>query len=119
MTLQSYATNICEQLTNIKMNKDLFKFYEKEIMKNKDIVEYSDVIAPGIDNHAFKVYSIKEIVRQSDIFPLQNMEFENHIFPAPFNSHIYLKSLYNFYKKIPIEGLNIGMHSNTKDLFDD
>lgn len=115
-TLQKYIEEINLEFTKIKYNRELFEFYKQEIAKNKDIVTESDCIASGIDNHAFRAYTVKEIVRKSDIFPLKKVKFEDWDFYAPNNPHIYLKSLYNFYNKIPAENLGIACHANTNDI---
>ncbi len=115
-TVRNYIGKINLQLKKIRNNQELFDFYEKEIAKNVDIVKDSDCIAAGIDNHAFRVYPVKELVRKTDIFPLKKAKFENLEFNVPNNPHIYLKSLYNFYMKIPVEGLGIACHSNVKGM---
>ncbi len=115
-TVRKYIDGINKSFKEIKTNKELFAFYEQEIAKNTDIVKDSDCIYAGIDNHAFRAYPIKELVRKSDIFPVKKAKFENLEFNIPNNPHIYLKSLYNFYMKIPVEGLGIACHSNVKDM---
>lgn len=115
-TVRKYIENTNVILKKIKTNEELFAFYKQEIAKNVDIVKESDCIAAGIDNHAFRAYPVKELVRKSDIFPVKKAKFENLEFNVPNNPHIYLKSLYNFYMKIPVEGLGIACHSNVKDM---
>ena len=102
-TLQKYADEIKEKTKNLKVFQDRFNFYEKEISKNKDIVEDSETIQAGIDNFDFYFYSMKGIRRKSDIFPLIKMRFEDTEFYAPNNSHEYLKTIYNNYNKIPVD----------------
>lgn len=116
VTLQEYSENINEKITNLRVYKDIFALYEKELKESNNIVEKSNVMAPGIDNHGFCSYSRKDIVRHNDIFPLKKVKFEDWEFYVPQNSHVYLKSLYNFYNKIPLNALNIMAHVNVKNL---
>lgn len=103
VSLQKYSDKVKEQTKNLKVFKDRFDFYEKEISKNETIVEDSNTIAPGIDNYDFYYYSIKGARRKSDIFPLIKLSFEDTEFYAPNNSHEYLKTIYSFYNKIPVD----------------
>jgi len=103
VSLQKYADKIKEKAKKIKIFEKRFEFYKKESSKNEDIVEESNTIAPGIDNYDFYYYSIKGIRRKSDIFPLIKLSFEDTEFYAPNNSHEYLKTIYNFYNKIPVD----------------
>lgn len=116
ITLQKYSDEIRTKMKNKKNYKEIFDLYESEIQKNENIVTYSDVIQPGIDNNGFLNISKKGIVRNCDIFPLKKVQFEDWEFYAPNNHHIYLKSLYNFYNEIPVTGLKICQHSNVADL---
>lgn len=114
-TLQQYSLAFREQLNDCETYKDIFDLYNKHFL-SQNIVNYSNVIAPGIDNHGFSTLSRKEIVRRIDIYPLRLIDFEDWKFYAPNNSHIYLKSLYNFYNKIPLENLSVLNHVNTKSM---
>ena len=90
--------------------------YDEELKKGINIVEKSDVIMPGIDNAGIVKFKKREIVRFNDIIPLKKAKFEDYEFNIPCNPHIYLKSLYDFYNKIPINGLHIRSHIHTKNL---
>ena len=46
---------------------------------------------------------MKGIRRKSDIFPLKKMKFEDTEFWAPNNHHEYLKTIFNFYSKLPMD----------------
>ena len=114
VTLQQYCETIRNKLKTKKTYQEIFKIYKDELKKGIDIVKKSNVIQPGIDTSGFLNISRKDIVRNSDIFPLKKILFEDWEFYAPNNPHIYLKSLYNFYNKIPATGLQICKHSNTQ-----
>ena len=116
VTLQSYSEHIKKILKSKKTYKEIFDVFDGEINKGKDIVKKSDVIMPGIDNTGFLHIKKKDLVRYADIFPLKKLKFEDWEFFAPANPHIYLKSLYNFYNKIPITGINIAHHTHTMNL---
>jgi lipopolysaccharide cholinephosphotransferase len=38
-----------------------------------------------------------------EVFPLSEIEFENHKFYVPYNTHIYLERIYGDYMKLPEE----------------
>lgn len=116
VTLQEYTDKIKEKMNTLKYYRDIFNLYKKEFDNKTNIMEYSNVLAPGIDNHGFCSYPRKDIVRNEDIFPLKKIKFEDWEFFVPQNAHIYLKSLYNFYNKIPLEGLKITAHINVRNL---
>ena len=103
VTLQNYAKEFQLKTLNYQKFGDLFDFYNKEIEKGKDVVKESNAIQAGIDNFDFYFYTMKGIRRKSDIFPLKKMQFEDTEFYAPNNPDEYLKTLYNFYKKIPLD----------------
>jgi lipopolysaccharide cholinephosphotransferase len=46
----------------------------------------------------------------NDIFPLQEIKFENHLFYAPHNTDKYLKQLYGNYRELPPEEKRLGWH---------
>lgn len=114
-TLQRYSDRFSTKMDGLKSYKDIFAFYEEEF-KSGNVVEKSDVIAPGIDNHGFCCLKRRDIVRQNDIYPLKQLKFEDWEFWAPNNSHVYLKSLYNFYNKIPVDGVAVAAHVNVKEM---
>ena len=101
ITLQKYVDGIKDQVKDLKTFGEKFEFYAQEIAKNENIVKESNTIQAGIDNFDFYFYTMKGIRRKSDIFPLKKMQFEDTEFYAPNNPDEYLKTLYNFYKKIP------------------
>ncbi|MCQ2753661.1 MAG: LicD family protein [bacterium] len=105
VSLNNYVNSVKESFPNKKRTpfKKRFDFYNKEIANSHNIVEYSDVIAPGMDNFDFWLYSIKALRRNTDVFPLQKIKFEDTEFYAPNDTHYYLKSIYSCYKKIPIK----------------
>ena len=80
---------------------------EQELLKTieqvKDIVKDSETLQAGIDNYDFYYYQMKGIRRKSDIFPLKKMKFEDTEFWAPNNHHEYLKTIFNFYSKLPMD----------------
>lgn len=112
ITIQNYSEKIKKELKTKKTYKEFFEIYDRELNKNDDIIKESDVLQTGIDNNGFLNIRKKGIVRNSDIFPLKKVHFEDWEFYAPNNHHIYLKSLYNFYNKMPIDGIKINQHSN-------
>ena len=114
-TIQNYANRIRPLIKKAANCSEVFKLYDNEINKHKDIVEYSDVIQMGIDNHGFYSYTFKGIIRNNDIFPLKKLVFDNKSFNAPNNPHVYLKSIYNFYQKLPIEYISVPSHANMKN----
>lgn len=103
VSLQSYADSIKKKVRNIRIYGQKFKIYEEELNNKTETVEDSNTISVGIDNFDFHLYSIKGIRRKSDIFPLVKMKFEDTEFYAPNNADAYLKTLYSFYNKIPID----------------
>ena len=114
VTLNKYVEAINKKWHQLDYKRTLFgkhfDFYKNEFKVSKEIVSDSNVIAPGIDNYDFHHYTIKGIHRKSDIFPLQKMMFEDVVFWAPVNSHEYLKAIYNFYNKLPLD-LSIAKHT--------
>lgn len=53
----------------------------------------------------------------NDIFPLSTVKFENYSFPAPGNSHNYLRKIYGNYMELPnLETLRI--HTTHVEIFD-
>ena len=102
ITLQNYVNGIKDKVEKLGNFGEKFRFMETEISKNKDIVKKSNTIQAGIDNFDFYFYSMKGIRRQSDIFPLKKMKFEDTEFWAPNNPDEYLKTIYNFYKRLPV-----------------
>ena len=95
----------------------IFSLYDKEIAKQKDIVEDSNTIHAGIDNFDFYFYAIKGLKRKSDIFPLKKLKFEDTEFWAPNKPHEYLKTIYDFYKKIPTS-LNFRSHHTKEEIYE-
>ena len=89
----------------------MFEYYRKEIEKGVDIKEKSDTISYGIDNLGTFRDSVKNIIRESDIYPLQKLKFEDTEFYAPANPNSVLKNEFNFYNRIPVESLMIAHHS--------
>ena len=116
-TIKKYAKKINDKINTLSTHRELFSLMDEEIKKSYDIVENSNTITVGIDNHGFYSGLIKETIRPNDIFPLKSIKFEDFEFPAPNNSHIYLKSLYNFYNKLPINP-PIFCHVNTCNKWD-
>ena len=114
-TLQAYADKMKPLIKQAVNCSEVFELYDSEINKNKDIVEYSDVIQMGIDNHGFYSYTFKGIIRNNDIFPLKKLMFGEKVFNAPNNPHVYLKSIYNFYKKLPVEYISVPSHANMRN----
>ena len=115
ITLQSYANKIKQKRRCLTTYKEAFEMYQDEINQGINVVQESDVLNPGIDNHGFHCFLIKEIVRKTDIYPLKKIKFEDWEFYAPNNPHNYLKSIYNFYNKLPQNGIEVANHVNTKD----
>ncbi|MCR5264971.1 MAG: LicD family protein [Cyanobacteria bacterium RUI128] len=103
ITLQNYVDSIKNEVVKYETFGEKFEFYNREIEKNEDIVKESNSIQAGIDNFDFYFYTMKGIRRKSDIFPLKKMQFEDTEFYAPNNPDEYLKTIYNFYKKIPVD----------------
>ena len=103
ISLQMYADKIKEKIysSNIQF-KNIFKIQQDEINKRIDIVESSETLQAGIDNYDFYWYSMKGIRRKSDIYPEQKIKFEDTEFWAPNNPHEYLKTIFDYYDKIPI-----------------
>lgn len=116
VTLQRYCEEIKTKLKAMDSYKEIFELFNQELEKGVDIVKDSNVIAPGIDNHGLMYYARKEIVRKNDIFPLVTIKFEDTEFLAPNNQHVYLKSMFNFYNKIPLNGLCIARHMQAKNI---
>ncbi len=112
-TLQQYADFIKKEVHQKHKVKDIFEIYQREFDKNKDIVKDSETLQAGIDNFDFYGYTIKGIRHKSHIFPLIKMKFEDTEFWAPNNPHEYLKTIYNFYNKIP-PNLKIANHPHSQ-----
>jgi lipopolysaccharide cholinephosphotransferase len=53
-----------------------------------------------------------------DIFPLQEIKFENHYFFAPHNTDKYLKYLYGDYMKLPPEEKRLGWHGVNIEVYE-
>ena len=102
ITLQKYVNDTKKKVESLKTFGEKFAFFKAEIEKNKNIVEESNTIQAGIDNFDFYNYTMKGIRRKTDIFPLKKMQFEDTEFWAPNNPDEYLKTLYNFYRNIPL-----------------
>ncbi len=100
-TIKQYIRKVKREVRNRPLYRDRFNFYKEEISENKNIVEDSNTISVGIDNHDFYYYDVHGIKRKSDIFPLRKMKFEDTEFYAPNNPHEYLKTIYNNYKNLP------------------
>jgi lipopolysaccharide cholinephosphotransferase len=101
-TIQAYAEDIKQRLRGLKLYGERLKIYDEEVNNMTETTKNSNTISVGIDNFDFHYYTIKGIRRKSDIFPLVKMKFEDTEFYAPNNADEYLKTIYNFYKKIPI-----------------
>ena len=103
-TLKQYFKKIKKEVLkdneNIAFNK-IFEYQEKKLKELTDAVPESNTIQVGIDNYDCYLYKIKGIRRKDDIFPLQKIKFEDTEFWAPHNADAYLKTIYNFYKKLP------------------
>ena len=113
-TLQKYADKIKEFVYGgNKKLKDIFEFQQNEINNGDYIVKDSETMQAGIDNFDFYWYSMKGIRRKSDIYPLQKIKFENTEFYAPKNPHEYLKTIYNYYNRIPMD-VKIANHPHSK-----
>ena len=113
VTLQQYADSIKNEIHKKHKVKDIFEIYQREFDKNKDIVKDSNTLQAGIDNYDFYGYTIKGIRHKSHIFPLIKMKFEDTEFWAPNNPHEYLKTIYNFYDKIP-PNIKIANHPHSQ-----
>ena len=111
-TLQEYANEIKNKKNMCINYKEAFQMYENEHIQNINVVNYSNTLNAGIDNHGFLSYSIKENVRKEDIFPLKKIKFEDWEFDSPINYNVYLKSIYNHYDKLP-KNISITKHVNT------
>lgn len=115
ITLQKYADEIKQKRRCLTTYQEAFDMYKDEINQGVNVVQESDVLNPGIDNHGFHCLTIKEIVRKEDIYPLKKIKFEDWEFYAPNNPHNYLKSIYNFYNRLPQDGIEVANHVNTKN----
>ena len=115
-TIQKYANEIKKIVykNNDISFKEIFEIYHKELNKNDKIVKKSNTLSAGIDNYDFYYYTIKGTRRLSDIFPLKKISFEKFDFYAPNNEHEYLKTIFNYYNKIPIN-CKIAKHQSVKD----
>lgn len=102
VSLQAYADKIKQKKHKLKTYGERLKLYDEEINNMIETTNDSNTISVGIDNFDFHCYSIKGIRRKSDVFPLVKMKFEDTEFWAPNNSDQYLKTIYNFYQKIPV-----------------
>ena len=102
VSLQTYVDRIKQKVGNTKVYGEILKIYDEEINNKIEITDDSNTISVGVDNFDFYNYSIKGIRRKSDVFPLVKMKFEDTEFWAPNNSDQYLKTIYNFYQKIPV-----------------
>ena len=116
VTLQKYADSIKRKIKSCKNYKDISEVFKEEFARGSDVVKESNVINAGIDDFGFLAYSRKEIIRKNDIFPLRKIKFEDWEYNAPNNSHIYLKSIYNFYNKLPEYGISFASHANAKNM---
>lgn len=110
LTLQKYADDIRNKALKLTTYGECFSLFKSEQDKQKDIVEHSDTIWAGIDSYVFRMYKIKNIIREKDIFPLQKLPFEDCEFYAPNIPHNYLKAIYNFYNKVPMD-IQIAKHN--------
>ena len=113
-TLQAYADRIKKFVYDgNKKLKDIFEYQQNEIRNGGYVVKDSETMQAGIDNFDFYWYSMKEIRRKSDIYPLQKIKFEDTEFYAPKNPHEYLKTIFNFYNQIPLN-VKIANHPHSK-----
>lgn len=122
VSIQKYANTIKEHFKELKKHngtyKELHDFFYSEIQKNTNIVTDSDSINIGVDNHGFTHYSIKDIVRKNEIFPLKRINFEDWEFNSPNDTNAYLRAIYNDYMKLPVTGI-AGYHVNSQNLDSD
>lgn len=89
---------------------EMLDYIEKERAHSNDIVKDSDTISYGVDNLGFYRDTVKNIIRKSDIYPLQKMQFEDTEFWAPANPNSILKNEFNFYNKLPVEAIQVENH---------
>ncbi len=121
--IREYSESVKERIMPIRMKerynkgqyKKYFDFYDRERIDSKLLADESETIAPGIDNYDFTLYTIKDLRRKTDVFPLVKLKFEDGEFYAPNDSERYLKSIYNYYKKMPLD-IDIARHSKTKTM---
>ena len=116
VTLQEYADTLKEKVKGLKYYKDVYQIQREELNKQQDVVEDSDVINAGIDNFGLYWHTVKHNLRKTDIFPLKKMQFEDWEINVPNNPHEYLKTIYNFYNKLPVEGIAMSNHLNTRNI---
>lgn len=114
ITLQQFIDKIKNEV--LKDNRDIpfdkvFKYQEEKLKELTETISNSNTIQVGIDNYDFYFYKLKGIRRKDDIFPLQKIKFEDTEFWAPNNADEYLKTIYNFYKKLP-KNFIIAQHSH-------
>ena len=110
-SLTKYKNKTIDYKENISTFGDMFEYYKNEIAKGSDIKEKSDTISYGIDNLGTFRDSVKNIIRESDIYPLQKMRFEDTEFYAPANPNSVLKNEFSFYNRIPVDSLMVAHHS--------
>ncbi len=116
VTLQMYADSLKEKVKGLKYYKDVYKVQQLELNKKEDVVEDSNVINAGVDNFGLYWHTVKQNLRKSDLFPLKKLKFEDWEIDVPNNPHEYLKSIYNNYNKLPVEGIAMSNHLNTRNI---
>ncbi len=79
-----------------------FAYWKKEINDSGIFCSKSDLTAYGWGNISFKKRNFS-IMNINDIFPLENINFEGHIFHTVKNYRKYLNDFYGDYMKLPIK----------------
>lgn len=115
ITIQDWANSIKKVLLKSRdiAFADIFRYQKEQLENSNYTVGDSDTIQVGINNYDFYFYSMKGIRRKNDIFPLQKMKFEDTEFWAPNNPDQYLRTIYNFYNKMP-KMIKISKHNTQK-----
>ncbi len=79
--------------------KHLSKITKEKLLNNSDAVQTENYsVFWGLD---FPHRWINKVYDSNQIFPLQNIEFEGYLFPAPNSVHEVLSSIYGNYMSIP------------------
>lgn len=101
--IQKYAKDVKKVvLKELEFYKDIYEYFESEKAKKDIFTQDSETLQAGIDNYDFYFYTMKGIRRKVDILPVKKIPFEDTEFYAPNNPHQYLKTIFDDYKKIPL-----------------
>lgn len=78
------------------------------------VMKLIDILFSDKESYGYKLGTgFYDRMKDTDLFPLGQVSFENHIFPAPYNTDGYLKEMYGNYEELP-DLDNLRVHTITR-----